>query len=207
MEGLVLPVLLFALACLVLALMSGAGRGVVAACQQAWDDRRIRKLLQLELPPSHYTVLHHVELPGDREPLLVDHLVVSVYGIFVIKQDSRSGRISGKPGDARWQRSNFLGQKQFANPLFECVSQVKALRLLLGLDASLLNFVMVFTGTVEFLNPMPVNVTRLDGLPLFIEGKDKLLIDFDQLPLLVGRIRAAQPGAGVLRQAAQPASR
>ena len=203
MEGLVLPVLLFVLACLVLCIKLGA----LAAWQQAWDDRRIRKLLQLDLPPSHYSVLHHVELPGDKEPLQIDHLVISVYGIFVIKKDSRSGRISGKPGDARWQQSGLFGTQQFANPLFECVSQVKALRLLLGLDASLLNFVLVFTGNVTLGNPMPVNVTRLDGLSLFIEGKDKLLIDFDVLPILVGRIRAAQPLAGLDRNSVQPASR
>ncbi len=203
MEGLVLPVLLFALACLMLAVALGA----VSACQHAWGAWRIRKLLQLELPRSHYAILHHVSLAGHKERLSIDHLVISVYGVFAIKQISRGGRISGKPGDARWYRSTARGERTFANPLFECVNQVKALRAVLGLDAGLLNFVLVFTGNVKFSNPMPVNITRLDGLPLYIEGRDKLLIDFDELPLLVGRIRAARPRAGLLRNTAQPVSR
>jgi hypothetical protein len=203
MEGLVLPISIFALACLAFAVKLGG----IAAWQRWWAALRIRKLLQLELPRSHYTVLHNVLLPGLKEPLRIDYLVVSAYGLFVIKQVNGSGLIAGKPGDARWSRSSRRKEHLFSNPLFECLNEVKAVRTLLGLDASLLNFVLVFTGNVKFGNPMPVNVTRLDGLPLFIEGRDKLLIDFDDLPLLVGRIGAARPGASFLRNSVQPASR
>jgi hypothetical protein len=195
MEGLVLPVLVFLAVCLALAIWLGS----IPAGQRAWAAMRVRKLLQLELPRSHYTILHDVRLAGDKEPLFIDHLVVSAYGIFVIKQVGGNGTIIGKPADARWFRKGRRNQRAFANPLFECVTAVNALRVLLGLDARLLNFVLVFTGNVKFSSPMPVNVTRLDGLPLFIEGRDKLLIDFDELPALVGRIRAARPRLGLWR--------
>ncbi len=203
MEGLVLPVFLFTVFCVVLGFRLGAMR----ALRRRWDALRIHKLLQLELPRSHYTVLQKISLPGLKEPVCIDHLVVSAYGIFVIKQISGGGCISGKPGDARWMRSGRRSQQPFANPLFECLNEVNALRVLLGLDARLLNFALVFTGKVKFSSPMPVNVTRLDGLPLFIEGRDKLLIDFDDLPLLVCRIRAAQARPGLVRNTIQPASR
>jgi len=202
MEGLVLPILIFTLVCLVLAIKLGG----ITALQRWWAALRIRKLLQLELPRSHYTILHHVWLPGLKEPLHIDYLVVSVYGLFVIKQVAGSGLISGKPGDARWLRKTRRKEHHFANPLFECLSEVKALQALLALDTRLLNFVLVFTGNVKFSAPMPVNVTRLDGLPLFIEGRDKLVIDFDELPLLVGRIRAARPRLGLLRNSIRPAT-
>lgn len=202
MEGLVLPILIFALVCLALAIKLGG----IAACQQWWATLRIRRLLQLELPRSHYTIMQNVWLTGHKELLNIDYLVVSVYGIFVIKQVSGSGLISGKPGDARWLRSTGRKQHYFPNPLFECLGEVKALRSLLGVDASLLNFMLVFAGNVKFNTPMPVNVTRLDGLPLFIEGRDKLLIDFDELPALVGRIRAARPLTGLLRSPVRPAT-
>jgi len=202
MEGLVLPVLIFASACLALAVKLGG----IAALQRWWAALRIRKLLQLELPRSHYTILHKVRLPGLKEPLHIDYLVVSAYGLFVIKQVAGSGLISGKPGDARWSRCSRRKEHIFSNPLFESLNEVKALRTLLGLDARLLNFVLVFTGNVKFSTPMPVNVTRLDGLPLFIEGRDKLLIDFDELPLLVGRIRAARPRLGLFRNPVRAAA-
>lgn len=195
MEGLVLPVLVFLAVCLALAIWLGA----IPAGQRAWNAMRVRKLLQLELPRSHYTILQDVRLAGDREPVHIDHLVVSAYGIFIIKRIGGSGTIIGKPADARWFRKSRRSQRTFANPLFECVTEVNALRNLLGLDARLLNFVLVFTGNVKFSSPMPVNVTRLDGLPLFIEGRDKLLIDFDELPTLVGRIRGARPRLGSWR--------
>lgn len=202
MEGLVLPVLVFVAICLALAFWSGA----IPAAQRAWDSMRVRKLLQLELPGSHYTLLQDVRLPGANLSLRIDHLVISAYGVFVIKQVSGNGTITGKPADARWFRKGRRSQRAFANPLFECVAGVNALRDLLGLDANLLNFVLVFTGNVKFSSPMPVNVTRLDGLPLFIEGKDKLLIDFDELPVLVGRIRTARTHLGLLRNPARPAT-
>lgn len=195
MEGLVLPVVVFLAVCLAL----GIWLGGIPAGQRAWAAMRVRKLLQMELPRSHYTILQDVRLAGDKEPLCIDYLVVSAYGIFVIKQVGGSGTIVGKPADARWFRKGRNKQRAFANPLFECVTEVNALRSLLGVDARLLNFVLVFTGNVKFSSPMPVNVTRLDGLPLFIEGRDKLLIDFDELPALVGRIRAARPRPGLWR--------
>lgn len=203
MEGLVLPVLLFTVFCVVLGIKLGA----VNALRHRWDTHRIRKLLQLELPRSHYTVMQNVSLAGQKQPVCIDHLVVSAYGIFAIKQISGGGRISGKPGDARWIRSSRRSQQAFANPLFECLNEVNALRDVLGLDAGLLNFVLVFAGKVKFSSPLPVNVTKLDGLPLFIEGRDKLLIDFDDLPVLVGRIKAARPRSNFLRNHFQPAPR
>lgn len=200
MEGLVLPVLIFLVVCAALAIFVGA----VPAAQRAWDSLRLRRLLQLELPRSHYTILQDVRLAGDKGPLCIDQLVVSAYGIFIIKQVGGNGTIVGKPADARWLRKGRRRQCVFANPLFECVTEVNAVRDLLGLDARLLNFVLVFTGNVKFGSPMPVNVTRLDGLPLFIEGRDKLLIDFDELPALVDRIHAARPPLGLLRSTVRP---
>ena len=203
MEGLVLPVLLFTVFCVVLGIKLGA----MESMRRRWSALRIRKLLQLELPRSHYTIMQNVCLAGQKEPLCIDHLVVSAYGIFAIKQISGGGRISGKPGDARWTRFRRRSHQAFANPLFECLNEVNALRGVLGLDASLLNFVLVFTGNVKFISPLPVNVTRLDGLPLFIEGRDKLRIDFDDIPILVGRIKAARPRSNFLRNHFQPAPR
>jgi hypothetical protein len=204
MEGLFLPVLVVVAVCL--ALLLAQRLGAILALQRGWASLRVQKLLQLELPRSHYTLLRNVRIAAGKEALRIDHLVVSAYGIFVIKQVDGNGTISGKPADARWLRKGRRRQKLFDNPLFECVSQVNALRNLLGLDPGLLNFVLVFTGEVKFSSPMPVNVTRLDGLPLFIEGKDKLLIDFDELPLLVGRIRAAGSHPGISRNSVRPAT-
>ncbi|HET6565318.1 MAG TPA: nuclease-related domain-containing protein [Xanthomonadales bacterium] len=203
MEGLVLPVLVFLAACLALA----AWLGALPAWQRGWARLRLRKLLQVELPGSHYIILQDVELPGDKATLAIDLVVVSAYGIFVIKQIDGNGSISGKPADARWYRKTRRGQVSFANPLFECLAQVTAVRELLGLDPSLLNFVLVFTGEVKFTSPMPVNVTRLDGLPLFIEGRDRLVIDFDVLPVLADCIRAAKPSAPVVDRRFQAAPR
>lgn len=203
MEGLVLPVLLFIVFCVVLGIKLGA----VPAVRRWWDALRIRKLLQLDLPRSHYMVMQDVFLPGVKEPVAIDHLVISAYGVFAIKRISGGGRISGKPGDARWIRSTRRKEQPFANPLFECLNEVNALRTILRLDASLLNFVLVFTDDVKFVTPMPVNVTKLDGLPLFIEGKDKLLIDFDDLPVLAGRINAVRLVSGSTRDHFQPAPR
>jgi len=201
MEGLFLPILILTLACVALAIRLGA----VAVWQRWWASRRIRKLLQLELPRSHYIILQNVWLAGQKQPLRIDHLVISVYGLFVIKQITAGGLISGKPGDARWMRSSRRKEQAFPNPLFECLNQVSVVCTVLGLDASLLNFALVFTGKVKFSVPMPVNVTRLDGLPLFIEGRDKLVIDFDDLPVLQGRIKAARPRMGVRRNRFRPA--
>jgi len=201
MEGLVLLISMVTLACLALTLRLGG----FAAWQRWWAGVRICKLLQMELPRSHYIILQNVWLADQKEPLHIDHLVISVHGLFVIKQITTDGVISGKPGDARWVRSTRRKEQAFPNPLFECLNEVKVLRTVLGLDASLLNFALVFTGKVKFGAPMPVNVTRLDGLPLFIKGRDKLLIGFDDLPILLARIRAAQPRMNVRRNRFRPA--
>jgi len=185
MEGLVLPVVIFTGICVAIAIKLGA----FPAIRRWWGALRVRKLLELELPGSHYAILQDITLPSHKEAVQIDHLVISAYGIFVIKHIDFGGQISGKPGDSFWTRTTRRREQAFRNPLFDCVGAVNALKSLLGLDASMFQFVLVFSSNVSFGNPMPTNVTKLDGLPLFIEGRDRLLIDFDEIPKLAGQVR------------------
>ena len=77
MEGLILPLLVFSGVCLALAVKFGA----LQSSQRWWGAVRIQKLLQLELPGSHYTILKNVRIASAKEALTIDHLVVSAYGI------------------------------------------------------------------------------------------------------------------------------
>lgn len=185
MEGLVFSVLIFTGICVAIAIKLGA----YPAIRRWWGALRIHKLLELELPGSHYAILQDITLASHKDSVQIDHLVISAYGIFVIKHIDFGGQVSGKPGDAYWTRTTRRREQRFRNPLFACVEEVNALKSLLGLDASMFQFVLVFSSNVTFNNPMPTNVTKLDGLPLFIEGRDRLVLDFDEIPRLAGQVR------------------
>lgn len=93
----------------------GAGEMVVS--------RRLRRL-----PEEEYRVFDNVILPTPRGSSQIDHLVVSVYGIFVIETKNYKGWLYGGEKSEYWTQ-NIYGQKyKLYNPIFQNAGHIRALR-------------------------------------------------------------------------------
>jgi restriction system protein len=91
----------------------------------------------------------------------IDHVLVSVYGIFVIETKNIKGWIFGEANTDRWTQVIYGKKRQFQNPLKQNYRHTKCLSEYLKLDHDLFKSIIFFIGNCEFKTDMPSNV--LDG--------------------------------------------
>ena len=80
------------------------------------------------LPKDQYRVLNDVTLPTPQGSSQIDHLVVSVYGIFVIETKNYNGWIYGGELSEYWTQNIFGNKYQLYNPILQNAGHVRALR-------------------------------------------------------------------------------
>ena len=84
------------------------------------------------LPRDKYIVIDDVILPTPRGTSQIDHIVVSIYGIFVIETKYYTGWIYGGEHSEYWTHNVYGEKHQFYNPIFQNEGHVRALRRVLA---------------------------------------------------------------------------
>lgn len=80
------------------------------------------------LPKDQYRVLNNVTIPTPKGSSQIDHLVVSIYGIFVIETKNYNGWIYGGEHAEYWTQNIYGNKYQLYNPILQNVGHVRALR-------------------------------------------------------------------------------
>lgn len=79
------------------------------------------------LSSREYQVLNNVILSSDSGTTQVDHIVVSLYGVFVIGNINYTGLISGSEKSDQWTQSINKEKNRFVNPIHQIQAQVVAI--------------------------------------------------------------------------------
>lgn len=99
------------------------------------------------LPKDKYRVLNDITIPTPKGSSQIDHLVVSVYGIFVIETKNYDGWIYGGEHSEYWTQNIYGNKHQFYNPILQNAGHVKALRRVLSKYEPLFIFpIVAFSG-------------------------------------------------------------
>lgn len=150
-----------------------------------------RHLLRL-LDRGHYRVVSGVRLVPGRDETWVDHVVVSVYGVFIIDIREAAGWISGAAGDKTWSRRYLHRVEEFENPLLANQPNVRALCSRFGLGEKQVRPVIVFAGGAVFRDEVPVNVTGLAGFIGYIKSFMTEIIKFDRVEAIATGIESEE---------------
>jgi restriction system protein len=118
---------------------------------------------KLRLDPEKYHLLHDVTIPSKTGTTQIDHVIVSVFGLFVIETKNYKGWIYANAKDAQWTQVNFRRKHRFQNPLRQNYAHVCALAELLDLPKDHIHGVVCFMGDATFKTPVPEGV--------FLEGR------------------------------------
>ena len=117
----------------------------------------------LSLPSSVYRRYHNVTLPTVDGTTQIDHVFVSVFGVFVVETKNMGGWIFGSEGNRKWTQVFPGGLKyKFQNPLRQNYRHVRAMEEALartGLPRGAVKSVVVFVGDADLKTEMPENVT------------------------------------------------
>lgn len=123
----------FIIELLILCAIIGFIWGLVEAKVKGFLGESKVSLILASLPQKEYRVLNNVMLPTEKGTTQIDHIVVSIYGIFVIETKNYKGWISGSEYSEQWTE-NFYGKKfKFFNPERQNYGHIKTLQNMLNL--------------------------------------------------------------------------
>lgn len=96
-------------------------------------EATVSMLLQ-RLDKDNYKVINDVLLrtaSGNTGTTQIDHVVVSIYGLFSIETKNYKGQIYGSESSSRWTQNIYGHKYSFMNPIHQNYAHVKALETLL----------------------------------------------------------------------------
>ena len=85
-----------------------------------------------KLDKEKYHVINNLLLQNNGYSSQIDHVVVSVYGVFVIETKNFSGDIYGGPNSEMWTQNIYGSKSQFMNPIQQNQGHITALKKTLG---------------------------------------------------------------------------
>lgn len=134
-----------------------------------------------------YHTFHNIIIPSKNGTAQIDHLIISVYGLFIVETKNKKGWIFGSGNQATWTQSIFGNNYTFQNPLKQTYRQKKVLSKFLSNDKSNIKTVVYFVGNCAFKTQLPDNVIR-SGLGRFIKKFQEKILTAEQVDQLVSKI-------------------
>jgi hypothetical protein len=74
---------------------------------------------RLMLDKETYHLIKNVTLPTENGSTQIDHVIVSIYGIFVVETKNMRGWIFGSPNQKTWTQKIYKHTSKFQNPLHQ----------------------------------------------------------------------------------------
>ena len=124
-------------------------------------ERTVRSVIGKDLDEETYIEFHDLIIPSRSGTTQIDHVYVSVFGIFVIETKNYTGWIFGSEKQSKWTQVVYKQKHYFQNPLRQNYAHIKALSELLQLPEEKFHSMVVFLGDCELKTQMPPNVCRI----------------------------------------------
>lgn len=144
------------------------------------------------LDEKQYHLIDNITLQTRYGTTQIDHVIVSVYGIFVIETKNMKGWIFGKSNQSKWTQVIYRRSYKFQNPLHQNYRHVKILKSILGLTAHQMYSVIVFVGNNEFKTRMPENVMHGADYIDFINSKKRKVLTEAQVSKIIEKIETVR---------------
>jgi predicted RNA-binding Zn-ribbon protein involved in translation (DUF1610 family) len=112
------------------------------------EYRVTRKLRRLN--KNEYKVSNDIYLKANGRSIQIDHLVISIYGIFVIETKTYKGWIFGNEKSKYWTQTLYKKKYKFFNPVIQNWSHINFLKNISN-DFKHLNYfsIIVFVGSAK----------------------------------------------------------
>lgn len=148
--------------------------------------------VKLLLDKNKYHLIKNVLLPTEDGTTQIDHIIVSVYGVFVVETKNMKGWIFGSQNQPYWTQKIYKHTNKFQNPLRQNYKHVKTLELLLDLSSDQVHSVIVFVGDSTFKTEMPENVTYGGGYARYIKSKNEQALTESQATEIIEKIESGK---------------
>lgn len=158
---------------------------------KGWFGESIVNLIAwLALNKKKYHRVNNVTLPSENGTTQIDHIIVSIYGVFVVETKNMKGWIFGSPEQKTWTQKIYKHTNKFQNPLHQNYKHVKTLQSLLGLNDNQIHSVVVFVGDSTFKTNIPENVTYGWGYVRYIKSKKQQVLTESEVLEIKNKIQS-----------------
>ena len=147
---------------------------------------------KLMLDKEKYHLIKNVTLPTEDGSTQIDHIIVSIYGIFVVETKNMKGWIFGSPNQKTWTQKIYKHSSKFQNPLHQNYKHVKTLQSLLGITDDQIFSLVVFVGESTFKTEMPENVTYRGGYVRFIKSNTQPVLSESEVNEITNKIETGR---------------
>ena len=151
-------------------------------------EAAIKFLARIRLSKDIYIPIHNVTLPSNEGTTQIDHIFVSVYGVFVVETKNMKGWIFGGEKQTKWTQQIYKVKNTFQNPLRQNYKHLKALEGILDIPEGSLKSVIAFTGQCTFKTDLPRNVTQGIGYIHYIKSFKQVILSDEQVNEVVNKI-------------------
>ncbi|QOR34129.1 NERD domain-containing protein [Clostridium sp. 'deep sea'] len=84
---------------------------------------------QLQRLPKDFKIKNHILAKNDKgEKIIIEHLIMSQAGIFLINICDHNGKVIGEEPQQKWKVVTKTGQKEIHNPTIDNLYAVKSMR-------------------------------------------------------------------------------
>ena len=94
-------------------------------------EKRVAHILK-KLPEDKYKVINNLLITNNGQTTQIDHIVISVYGIFVIETKTYKGWIYGGENSDYWTQNIYGNKYQLRNPIHQNYGHIKAIKNILS---------------------------------------------------------------------------
>ncbi len=140
------------------------------------------------LDKNEYHLIKNVMLPTEEGTTQIDHIIISIYGIFVVETKNMKGWIFGDASQRFWTQKIYNHSNKFQNPLHQNYKHVKTLEQLLELKDNQVYSLVVFVGDSTFKTEMPENVTSGFGYVRYIKSKKRPVFSQQEVAEIITKI-------------------
>ena len=148
---------------------------------EKWVNEELNKL-----PKNEYKVLKNITIKDEKGTHQIDHIVVSIYGIFVIETKNYFGTIRGNEYREHWTQYYNRKQNQFINPIRQNYSHIKALENLLKIEENNFISIICFSNLAKLKVTSKVPIVQLYKIKETVSLYNKpLLNNIDQIEKII----------------------
>ncbi len=141
----------------------------------------VRKALERHFSTNQYYLFNNLTFSINEETTQVDHIIVSIYGVFVIETKNFKGWIFGTEKQKMWTQKIYRHSYKFQNPIHQNYKHIKILSELSDLDEGYFHSIIIFSKEAQFKTQLPSYVTYLDDAIPYIESYSNQVLSNKQV--------------------------
>jgi hypothetical protein len=143
------------------------------------------------LSNNKYKVFNNIILPSKYGTSQIDHVVVSIYGIFVIETKNYKGLIYGGENSEKWTKNMWGKKYEFRNPLKQNYGHVKTLQQILKQSMSCFIPIVVFNDSADISVQTDKTVINLFHLRSAITSHKTIMYTQEEVENICNLLRQA----------------